>query len=109
PHNFYWFSLPPPTPIEVGSLPVPAVAVSIPTLPPRRSLPERFERGAWDDLEPYLPSYLARRGVLPNGSRVNAARVLSAFKLAAGDREIWSLTARIEFNEGSPETYSIPL
>ena len=113
PHGFYWFNLPAAEPVIVqgmsGERDARALAAALPQLPGGRPLDERFQPGAWDDLEALLPDYLYRRGVGPAGVAVTAARVKTAFPLRVGSVDLFFLLVNAEFREGMPETVTVPL
>jgi maltose alpha-D-glucosyltransferase/alpha-amylase len=112
PHGFYWFNLPSAVPVVVhgsGERDALAQAAALPALPGARPLAERFERLAWDELEPLLPEYLHRRRLGPAGGVVNVARVQTTFPLRVGTVDLWILLVRVEYREGMPETVSVPL
>ncbi len=110
PHGFYWFSL-----TESRSGPVSVAALdssAMPALPVLdASLPvaQRFAPGAWDELEPILPGYLARRGLCPSTEVVLSARILDVGHIVTTGGEIWFVLARFDYRSGHYETLALPL
>lgn len=107
PHSFYWFALTAqPAPQSVGT-----------HLEP--DLPEIVVRGDWETLfrhptkarlEEVLPSYLRRRRWYFGRNRIlKSAVIREAFRLQYADRTAMITLTDVEYNEGAPETYLVPL
>ena len=106
PHAFYWFSLEPP-PVDVTDAPGPRLTVS----------------GSWDRLfrgpgrrrlEEILPSYMEpRRWFGSKARRIKGAEIVEAVPVpgpATDQAPVASLClVRVEFADGDPETYALPL
>lgn len=108
-YGFYWFTLTTPRPIEAtrggpGH---------------ERSIPSITVRGAWDDairgsaraqLESLLPGHILGRGWFRGGGRtVKTVELLEASLLPESDPPSYLSGVRVEYAEGEPEVYALPL
>jgi maltose alpha-D-glucosyltransferase / alpha-amylase len=109
PHSFYWFSLEPQRVefeiSDAGTL--------------ERQLPVVSSVGSWEraltihgrgTLDDVLPGYLReRRWFAGKARRIKSAQVADALPLRAGQTEVYFAMVQVEYTEGNPETYAIPL
>jgi maltose alpha-D-glucosyltransferase / alpha-amylase len=112
PYAFYWFSLQPQrAPIEVGRT-------------GDRGLPVLHGVRAWDDLlhestrvqlEEILPAYLqSRRWFGGKARRIKSVEIVEAIRIPFPDADrdgtmAYTTLVRVEYVEGDPETYVLPL
>jgi maltose alpha-D-glucosyltransferase/alpha-amylase len=106
PHTFYWFSL------EAARTDrkVPAVRSGEDTIPTfdAASWKEVFANRSRSSLERLLPGYLKHSRWFRSKARViRSARILDVIPLAPASS--WIAMARLEYSEGEPETYLLPL
>jgi maltose alpha-D-glucosyltransferase/alpha-amylase len=115
PHAFYWFT------IELQRV----LQVSGPAAGALEALPRLAVAGwsrssaAWEDallghgrteLERALPAYLqGSRWFGGKARRIKSAQVADAIPLPAGESMAQLLLTRVEYTEGDPETYVLPL
>jgi maltose alpha-D-glucosyltransferase / alpha-amylase len=106
PHSFYWFSLEPP-PVDVTDAPGPRLTVS--------GSWDRLLRGpARHRLEDVLPAYLRpRRWFGSKTRRIKGTEVTEALSIPASTPDqapvAYLCLVRVEFADGDPETYALPL
>jgi maltose alpha-D-glucosyltransferase / alpha-amylase len=109
PHSFYWFSLEPARPeLDAGDI-----------VPSERELPELRVSGNWTNvltargrgsLEDVLPGYLRERRWFGGKARtIKSARVQDAIPLDQTSGGVFLGLVYVEYTEGNPETYAIPL
>jgi maltose alpha-D-glucosyltransferase / alpha-amylase len=109
PHAFYWFSLEPSRPdLDPGE-----------GVGSARELPELRVSGAWTEslrargrgtLEDVLPGYLRERRWFGGKARtIKSARVQDAIPLDNTGTGVFLSMVNVEYTEGNPETYAIPL
>jgi maltose alpha-D-glucosyltransferase / alpha-amylase len=109
PHSFYWFSLEPQrVELEAGE-PVPS----------DRQLPRLSAAGDWTrvlttrgrgSLEDVLPDYLRERRWFGGKSRrIKSVRVQDAIPVNNSGAGVYLSFVLVEYTEGNPETYAIPL
>ncbi len=109
PHAFYWFSLEPARPeLDYGD-----------EGPSERELPQLRVSGEWPrvltargrgSLEDVLPGYLQeRRWFGGKARRIKSARVHDAIPINNGSSDVFLTMVMVEYTEGNPETYVIPL
>ncbi|MDP9342728.1 MAG: maltose alpha-D-glucosyltransferase [Actinomycetota bacterium] len=120
PHAFYWFSLEPQQAAASSEPQIPVLEVT-------GAWQGLLGKGARNQLEEILPSYLkARRWFGAKARRVRSAQIVevvpvpadwpahrggdgSAPSRKAADPAGYLTLVRVEFNEGDPETYVLPL
>ncbi len=112
PHAFYWFALEP-RPVE-ASVTMPAPASRIPTLSIQDSWESAFRGHTKARLESILPADLrARRWFAGKARTIQAASIMEAVPvpLRGGDEDLGTFIAllRVDYTEGEPETYVLPL
>jgi maltose alpha-D-glucosyltransferase/alpha-amylase len=105
PHSFYWFALRAP-PSEV-------------TVEPEMELPVLSLLGDWQTvfhppqrsrLEQVLPAYLRGRRWFAGKHRIHkAVAIREAFRLEYAQGVAYITLVEVEYNEGGPETYLVPL
>jgi maltose alpha-D-glucosyltransferase/alpha-amylase len=106
PYAFYWFSLVPgrqPTTAPDGVAQAPTIEVA-----------ERWDNvfvgDAKERLQEWLPEYMQRRSWIDKrGRQVEAAMILESLPLLAGDDAARLALVQVEYSEGDPETYVLPL
>jgi maltose alpha-D-glucosyltransferase/alpha-amylase len=106
PHTFYWFSIEsaraeqPSLSSEAGGEALPAVTVG--------ALEEVMKGKARDSLAHALPPYLKRSRWFRGKARViRSARIIEAVPLAQGSS--WITLVRVDYTEGEPEIYLVPI
>ncbi len=106
PHDYYWFQLHPAE--DAVELPEDQKYPTI-TLPEIQldfldsTLRERLERSI-------LPKYLRRaRWFGSKGRRIRAIEFREAAELGDGDTPLWLTLFDVTYNDGTPETYQLPL
>jgi len=107
PHSFYWFSLERP---RAGEEPVEITTSELPLVPVR----ERegiLELGIGQRaLEEILPRYLRqRRWFAGKARRIKEARISEQVPLVAGESPATLVLVTVEYTEGDPEQYVLPL
>jgi maltose alpha-D-glucosyltransferase/alpha-amylase len=108
PYGFYWFSLTVPRPIEVTRT-GPAHERSVPSLRVERSWHEAVRGPARPALEALLPTHLLGRGWFRGGRAVKAVDLLEVVELPGADGASFLTGVRVEYAEGDPEVYALPL
>ncbi len=108
PHSFYWFAL---TPKPAGN--------GVATTPPREEAPILTVRGAFESvlegrarerLEAQLPAYMAARRWFGGKSRgLKSARIVERIPIPTAEYSAWITLVRVEYVDGEPETYVLPL
>jgi maltose alpha-D-glucosyltransferase / alpha-amylase len=109
PHSFYWFSLEPQRiELDTGE-----------AVPSERELPRLNVSAPWTrvltargrgSLEDVLPDYLRERRWFGGKSRrIKSARVQDAIPLDSSGSGVVLTLVLVEYTEGNPETYAIPL
>jgi maltose alpha-D-glucosyltransferase / alpha-amylase len=104
PHSFYWFSLRPDSPA------VAAVGAAV-AEPPTLRIPDVRKAGRDETscaaIEAVLPQWLPTRPwFLGQGRRIQAVEVVDAVPVSA---EGSILVVRVDYREGEPETYAVPV
>jgi maltose alpha-D-glucosyltransferase/alpha-amylase len=107
PHSFYWLELRPRA--EAADVSAAAADAELPRL--RAAVPweDLFQDGAPDGLERILPRFLASRRWFVPQARIKAAEVVDAIGVPCGADNAWLALVRVEYAEGDPETYLLPL
>ncbi|GIW81872.1 MAG: trehalose synthase [Gemmatales bacterium] len=104
PHSFYWFSLPK-EPTKGESLTSDSQLLTVATA----DWHELFGPRARSRLEQLLPSYMKPRRWFGSKARIiKSATIREAVRFRFDDSEAFVTLIRVEFNEGSPETYVLP-
>ena len=107
-HIFYWFSLE--SPRNEGETAPTAAETRIPVLQARGGPDSLFRKGLRGTLEKILPAYLRnRRWFGGKARRIKWARVLEAIPLANGASRLHLLLVQVDYTEGDPEIYSLPV
>jgi maltose alpha-D-glucosyltransferase/alpha-amylase len=114
PYAFYWFAL---LPQRAGDGPQPYSQSALPTLEVEGDWDLIFTGPARGTLEELLPGYLqSRRWFGGKGRRVKTVEVVDAIPVPGAPTEsrepetvAFVTMLHVEFNEGDPETYVLPL
>ena len=113
PHAFYWFALEPQRVVDIQP-----TEIELPTLEVTGAWEEVFTSRARHDLEQLLPQYLAsRRWFGGKARRIKSTEVVEAIEVPADDAGAATnggpagivTLVRVEYAEGDPETYVLPL
>jgi maltose alpha-D-glucosyltransferase/alpha-amylase len=108
PHGFYWFSLRS-DPAVRGKIDVAGSAAALPSLVVAERWQSIFEGPVRASLEELLPDYLKGRRWFGGEARsMKSAHVHAALPLAQLDTGCIALV-RVEFRDGEPHTYALPL
>jgi maltose alpha-D-glucosyltransferase/alpha-amylase len=108
-YGFYWFHLTTPRPIEVGRG-GPAHERTVPSIMVRQVWEEAIRGTARRQLEALLPVHIMGRGWFRGGGRViKAVDLLEAAPLPDADPPVYLSGVRVEYVEGEPEIYALPL
>jgi maltose alpha-D-glucosyltransferase/alpha-amylase len=109
PHSFFWLSL----------VSQPQAGPQIRDAAPGAQLPVLRVQGTWegvfanaarDKLEEALPDYLApQRWFGAKARKVKSAEIVQDFRVRYGDKAAHVCLAKVEFAEGPPDTYLLPL
>jgi maltose alpha-D-glucosyltransferase/alpha-amylase len=107
PHAFYWFAL------ETADVPDDgAAAAPPPTISAERAWTSVLRGRARPVLEGTLPRYLrAQRWFASKNRRITTARIVDAVPLPLddGDDRVMATLVRLEYAEGEPDVYFLPL
>jgi len=109
PYAFYWFSLEPARaePIRQRALPS-EVAASVPTIAGQAE--ELFRKESWPALEPVLMGYIrGRRWFRGKARRIRSLEIRDAIPMRFIDSTTYIILAEVDYTEGEPETYVVPL
>jgi maltose alpha-D-glucosyltransferase/alpha-amylase len=107
PHTFYWFALEPPRLPETS---LPTQEVRLPTLEVTGSLENLFHGEAKVALEAILPTYLKeRRWFGGKARRMKSVRLVEAITVPFDDAEAFVTLLQVEYTEGDPDIYILPL
>ena len=107
-HIFYWFSLE--NPAGEAEVPTAAQETQTPVLRVNGGLDNLFRKDLRGTLEKILPAYLRnRRWFGGKARRMKWARILEAIPLANGMSHLHLLLVQIDYTEGDPELYSLPV
>ena len=108
PHGFYWFALRPDPAIR-GKTDITGSATALPSLVVAEHWQSILERPARASLEELLPDYLqARRWFGGEARSIKSAQIQAALPPAQLDAGCIALV-RVEFREGEPHIYALPL
>jgi maltose alpha-D-glucosyltransferase/alpha-amylase len=105
-HGFYWFSLDAPPPSEARAM---RAAYEPPSIEcaSMRSLAAGEERGVLEEL---LPAFFrARHWFRGRGRAISQTTVIESVPMGEGDRPVMLLIALVEYTEGEPERYLVPI
>ena len=107
-HSFYWFSL---EPERIGAEVHDASApLAIPTLKFAARGDQLFEGAGVSALERLLPAYLrSRRWFGGKARHIQSCDIQDVIPLPAGTKTFHLLLTRVEYTEGDPEMYSLPV
>jgi maltose alpha-D-glucosyltransferase/alpha-amylase len=108
-YGFYWFSLEPQPSetLRVRALPTEEIGV-VPTL--TREKDEVFERDNWFLLERTLRDYMkGRRWFRGKARDTRSADIRDVIPIRFGQSEAYIVLIQIEYTEGEPDTYVVPL
>jgi maltose alpha-D-glucosyltransferase/alpha-amylase len=107
PHSFYWFSLEPP---RVSEEPIAIDLAELALVPGARPNGQLDLAPARRALEALLPAYLrGRRWFAGKSRRIKAARITETVPLPSKERSAVLLFVTVEYTEGDPETYLLPV
>jgi len=104
-HNFYWFRLAWAREESSDS------DVDLPSIPLEASFDELFTGQALRKLERAIPSFLVRQKWFAGKSRhIRSTTVMDAFRIPDPNKsDTRILLAKIQYTEGEPDTYALPL
>jgi maltose alpha-D-glucosyltransferase/alpha-amylase len=107
PHSFYWFSLERP---RAGEEPLEITTSELPLVPVRES-EGTLELGSGQRaFEEILPRYLRkRRWFAGKARRIKQARISEQVPLVTGESPATLVLVTVEYTEGDPEQYVLPL
>jgi maltose alpha-D-glucosyltransferase/alpha-amylase len=107
PHSFYWFSLERP---RAGEEPVEITTSELPLVPVRES-EGTLELGSGQRaFEEILPRYLRqRRWFAGKARRIKQVRISEQVPLVTGESPATLVLVTVEYTEGDPEQYVLPL
>jgi maltose alpha-D-glucosyltransferase/alpha-amylase len=107
PHSFYWFKLEPPPRLEPRAE---GAAMEIPTLQVGDSWNTVFEGAGRATLERILPAYLKGCRWFGGKARpLRSATLTDAVPFRYHEIAVYLITIDIQYRDGSPETYLLPL
>ncbi|MCM8748606.1 maltose alpha-D-glucosyltransferase [Thermomicrobiaceae bacterium CFH 74404] len=107
PHSFYWFSL---EPQRVGEEATTIELTDLALVPAFRRDGQLDLGPARRALESLLPTYLrGRRWFAGKARRIKAARITGQVPVPYGQRSAVVLFITVEYTEGDPETYVLPV
>jgi maltose alpha-D-glucosyltransferase/alpha-amylase len=109
PFGFYWFSLAAPRPIEAfrGG---PAHERTVPSVTVYQDWQEAIRGPARRQLEALLPTHILNRGWFRGAGRmIKTVELLEASRLPDCDPPAYLSGVRVDYAEGEPEVYSLPL
>ncbi len=107
PHSFYMFAL---EPRRVPQVSLVAQESQLPTLTVAGTWKEIFQGDAKAVLEAILPDYLrARRWFGGKAKQIKSASLLEAIPLPWPPSEAFMTLVQVEYTEGDPDTYVLPL
>ena len=109
PYSFYWFSLEPQPAETLRERSLPAdEKVTVPTI--NIKVDELFEKNNWYFLENVLQNYIkARRWFRGKARAIHLCNIQDVIPMRAAKSLANILLVRIEYVEGEPETYVLPL
>ncbi|HYT95676.1 MAG TPA: maltose alpha-D-glucosyltransferase [Gemmataceae bacterium] len=108
PHAFYWFKLEPSPSALRAALGDPQA--QLPVLTVRENWESLFRNQGRGRLEELLPAYLQQQPwLIGNGRTVKAATVRESFRLRYGETLAFITLVGVEYSDGEPQTYLLPL
>jgi maltose alpha-D-glucosyltransferase/alpha-amylase len=109
PHSFYWLSLGVPVaPERVNG--EAAAEAQLPVLTAAGDWEKVFTNTARDALEEALPEYLKQRRWFGGKARkIRRTEITQDFRVTYGEKAAHVCLVRVEYGEGTPETYLLPL
>jgi len=109
PHAFYWFTLER-RPVAEAETAEPEEEARIPTLTVAADWDALFEEEQKGALERLLPKHLSRRRWFGGKARrIKSAEIVDAVPVAYGSSKAYVAIVHVEYTEGDPEEYVIPL
>jgi len=109
PYAFYWFSLESRQPERIDLL-TPPVEVSVPTLTLTGEWDNLYKRGRKPMLEAALLGYIRQRRWFGGKARyVRSAEIQDFVAIPYGTSVAHLVLIRLEYSEGEPETYLVPI
>jgi maltose alpha-D-glucosyltransferase/alpha-amylase len=109
PYAFYWFSLKPQRPEQLSLVAEPSRA-QLPVLTVSGKWEQLFSQRIRSTLEAILSYYVRRRRWFGGKARrVQSSEIWDVIPLPHGDPTACLVLIRIEYTEGEPETYLVPL
>ncbi len=107
-HIFYWFSLEAPAQAAEGAKGT--EEAQLPSLRVKWGLDSLFRKDRRGALERILPAYIgSRRWFGGKARRMKGARILEAIPLQDGASHMHLLLVQVDYTEGDPEVYSLPV
>ncbi len=108
-YGFYWFALTTPRPIEAGRG-GPIHERTVPSITVRQDWQEAIRGPTRRQLEALLPGHILGRGWFRGGGRiVKSVELLEASPLPDANPPAYLSGVRVEYAEGEPEIYALPL
>mgnify|MGYP000120724635 CR=1 FL=1 len=109
PYAFYWFSLVPQGPAQIRPVERPAEA-PVPQLALTARWENIFEQRTRATLEGILPYYMLRqRWFGGKGRHIQSSEIGDVIPVTHDDSLSYLVLVRLEYTEGEPETYLVPL
>ena len=106
PHTFYWFTLE----AAVADEPVSLTEAELPTLTVSGKWQAVFENKTAIQLQRILPAHLqGRRWFAGKARRILATEILDTVAMNRQDSQSYIVLARVDYREGDPDTYQLPL
>ncbi|HTY82241.1 MAG TPA: maltose alpha-D-glucosyltransferase, partial [Dehalococcoidales bacterium] len=108
PYTFYWFSIQPQKEVMAQARPLPSEeVVSVPTI--ARSAEELFDYDV-SQIETILQSYIRGRRWFRNKARtIQYSQIIDVIPVRVPECACYIVLARVNYVEGEPETYVVPL
>jgi len=109
PYGFYWFSLEaePGEVLRIRALPTDELG-AVPDL--AKSVEELFDKDGWSALETLLADYASnRRWFRSKGRILRGSAIRDVVPMRFGDSLAYFVLLDVEYTEGEPETYALPL
>ena len=108
PHSFYWLEMR--STREAVQAAGGAGEAELPRLQTDQRWPDLFREGAPEGLGEILPGFLAARRWFPSARRrIESVEVMEALPVSWDDEVAHLTLLRVEYGEGDPEVYALPL
>jgi len=109
PYAFYWFSLETKKPEQIDLTTAPA-EILVPTLILTKEWKDLYERGRRPTLEVALLGYIRQRRWFGGKARyIRSSEIQDVIAIPFDTSEAHLILIRIEYSEGEPETYLVPI